>query len=384
MRAVTVVSPEFEALGHEAAIRFWRYTGIEVDVLRCAAADGHRVKLEALRDAAKHGWRFFFDADWWLIRPCHEEIRALLGPWLAGSPIPGDMADSDAREYGYDPRCRITSGFLTFDPMLPQWDKVIRLALELQDAVSRKCDEVYLNAAAHHLGLPVRVIDSGWNWYMRNKYPYEPSQIWALHAGGYPVTSRFQLLQAAATNSTTPSWSLDASELVWLQSLARKLCQQGLRRVVEFGPGASTSALLAAGSRVTTCETSARAYCMHAAHFQKHQNLTICLTHHEPQLSGLSALADWCFVDGPVGSLLVEGKSRWHQLCWSAARCNFILLHDSKRTGEQCSIAALKAAGWKVIDIESPRGFAILWRGCDDLITKLHLHDVKQRQVPVV
>lgn len=205
MRAVTIASPEFEELAFEAAHRFWLHTGIDVDVLRCSAEMSHRVKLEALRDAAKSDWRFFFDADCWLVRPCHEQVRALLGPWIAGAPIPGVMADFQAREYGFDPRCRITSGFMAFDPSLPKWDAALHLALDLQaDDLER--DEVYLNAALHHFQVPVRVIDGGWNWYLSYSYGYQPSVVWAVHAGGCPVGERFQKLEAAARQVTTDMW----------------------------------------------------------------------------------------------------------------------------------------------------------------------------------
>ncbi len=371
MRAVTVVSPEYEAVGQEAAARFWRFARIKADVLRCRAEDSHRVKLEALRDAAKSGWRFFFDADWWLTGPCQPEIRALLGPWLAGAPIPGTMADYQARDFGYDPRCRVTSGFLAFDPTLPMWDKVLALALKLQAAMDPNRDEVFLNAAAHHFGLPVRVIDSGWNWYMRQAYPYQPPRIRALHAGGFPVAERHAVLHAATSAPPPPNWSLDEAELVWLERVARVLVKRGMRRVVEFGPGASTRVLLAAGCDVTSCETDKRAFCMHAVDFGNQKNLTLRFTKHEPLLSGLDVPADWCFVDGPMGSLLVDGKARWHQLVWSATRCPFIILHDTKREGEKRSMSALGADHWDVTAVESPRGLAIISRGSKSLIDML-------------
>lgn len=372
MRAVTVVSPEYEGMGREAALRFERHTGIEVDVVRCAAVHGHRVKLEVLRDAAESGWRFFFDADWWLIQSCHQEIRALLGPWLAGAPIPGTVADGEGREFGYDPRSRITSGFLVFDPTLPLWGRVLRLALELQASVAlSRRDEVYLNAAAHHFGLPVRVIDAGWNWCLRPNYSYEPPQIWALHAAGHPLKARHQILHQAANKPPPPSWALDDAEMVWLRSVARFLVSRGMKHVVEFGPGVSTRALLDSGCEVTSCETNKRAFCIHTVRFQERARLALRLTRNEQALSGLDARADWCFVDGPMGSLLTDGKARWHQLAWSAARCRFIILHDSKRPGEQRSLAALKAKGWSVTDVETPRGFAIVWRECDELIESL-------------
>lgn len=370
MRAVTVVSPEFEALGFEAAHRFWQFTGIEVDVLHCTAADSHRVKLETLRNAAKSDWRFFFDADCWLVRPCHEQVRALLGPWVAGAPIPGAMADFQAREYGFDPRCRITSGFLAFDPTLQGWDAALDLALDLQ-STDPKHDEVYLNAALHHFQVPVRVIDGGWNWYLSYAYGYQPNVIWAVHAGGCPVSGRFTMLERAAKQVTTDTWGLDDREVVWLEKIAGILAARGMRQVVEFGPGRSTGALLAAGCQVTSCETSPQYYCALRAANADQPNLKLLLTRHEPGLSGLDAAVDWALVDGPLGSLQVDGKARWHQLRWSAARCGLILLHDSKRDGEQRSIQALRSDGWNVIHIDTPRGLSILWRECEDVIEGL-------------
>ena len=81
--------------------------------------------------------------------------------------------------------------------------------------------------------------------------------------------------------------------------------------------------------------------------------------------------ADWALVDGPVGSLLVDGKARWHQLAWCAARCPFTVLHDAKRDGERRSLDALRQDGWNVTEVETPRGFAIIWRGCEELMGEL-------------
>ena len=370
IRAVTVVSPEFEPLGFEAAHRFWQFTGIDVDVVRCSPADGHRVKLQTLRDAAKSNWRVFFDADCWLVRPCHEQVRSLLGPWVAGAPIPGVMADFQAREYGFDPRCRITSGFMAFDPSLPSWDAALGLALDLQ-ASDQNRDEVYLNAALHHFQVPVRVIDGGWNWYLSYPYGYHPNVIWAVHAGGCQVSERFSMLVNASKQVTTDTWGLDDEEVVWLGKVAGILVARGMRQVVEFGPGRSTGALLAAGCRVTSCETSPQFYCALRAANVDQPDLTLLLTKNEPGLSGLNAAVDWALVDGPLGSLQVDGKARWHQLAWSAARCGLILLHDAKRDGEQRSIQVMRADGWNVLDIATPRGFALLWRGCEDVIEAL-------------
>ena len=365
MRAVTIISPGFEATGDEAAARFRRYAGIEVDVLRCESSDAHRVKLQAFADAAIHGWRWWFDADWWLLRHCENEIRETLGPWVAGTPIPVDQARDEGGAYGFDPRCRVTTGFVAFDPSLPNWDRALRLALDLQAHEGVRRDEVYLNAALHHFQVPVRMLDSGWNWCLQavSLYGYVPAVIHAIHAAGIAAAQKqARLSQAASTHAGTANpWSLDAVELAWLLRFATALCRAGHDRVVEFGPGLSTLALLQAGCRVTSCETNPRAFC--AATAVVPAEVALKLIPNEPGLGGLEAPCDWAFVDGPPGDLLVDGKSRWHALDWCRQRCQIIVLHDAKRAGEQQSIAALQGTGWAAHPVDTPRGLCVLTFG---------------------
>ena len=365
MKAVTIISPGFELAGNEAVRRMRDHAGVEVDVLHCQAADAHRVKLQAFADAAQRGWRWWFDADWWLLRPCSQEIRATLGPWVAGTPIPVDKARTEAPEYGYDPRCRVTTGFVAFDPALPNWDCAMKLALELQAARGDGRDELYFNAAIHHFQIPVRMLDSGWNWCFQatGLYGYAPPVVHAIHAAGVPAAEKEpRLHQAALDHADRPnSWSLDAQEQAWLGHLAKSLHDAGLRHVVEFGPGRSTCRLVDAGCLVTTCETDARACCMATVSFNS--QCTVKLIRNEPGLGGLNAPCDWAFVDGPPGHLLVDGKSRWHALEWCRSRCELIVLHDARRPGEQQSIAALQALGWSARHVDTPRGLCVLTHG---------------------
>ena len=365
MKAVTIISPGFEATGDEAVARFRRYAGAEVDVLRCAAGDAHYVKLQAFADAAAHGWRWWFDADWWLVHHCEGEIRETLGPWVAGTPIPVDRARAEGGEYGYDPRCRVTTGFVAFDPTLPNWDRALRLALDLQAHRDLQRDELFLNAALHHFRVPVRMLDSGWNWCFQaaSLYGYAPAVIHAIHAAGIAPGQKAEGLHGAAQsclNDVNP-WSLDTTELAWLARFAALLRQAQQHRVVEFGPGRSTQSLLEAGCTVTSCETDVRAFCIASASLPA--DVSVKLFVHEPGLGGLDVPCDWAFVDGPPGNLLVEGKSRWHVLDWCRTRCAIIVLHDAKRPGEQLSIAALQGMGWAVHPVDTPRGLCVLTLG---------------------
>ncbi|MDB6120243.1 MAG: hypothetical protein JWO08_4024 [Verrucomicrobiaceae bacterium] len=365
MKAVTIISPGFEQSGEEAVRRFREHAGVEVDVLRCDAATAHRVKLQAFADASKHGWRWWFDADWWLLRPCAKEIRGTLGPWVAGTPIPVDQARAEGREYGFDPRCRVTTGFIAFDPSLPQWNRAMKLALDLQAARGAGRDEVYLNAALHHFDIPVRTLDSGWNWCLQatTLYGYVPPIVHAIHAAGVPMAEKQARLDKEATTyeDLRNPWSIDARELTWLTSFARSMHEAGLRHVVEFGPGSSTHALMSAGGTITTCETDPRACCIATASLP--ERCDVKLIPYQPGLGGLEAPCDWALVDAPAGHLLVDGKSRWYSLEWCSQRCRLIVLHDSKRPGEQASIVALEAMGWSTLHIDTPRGLCVLTHG---------------------
>lgn len=365
MKAVTIISPGFERTGGEAVRRVRELAGIEVDVLECEASAAHRVKLQAFADAARHGWRWWFDADWWLLRPCHEAMKETLGPWVAGTPIPVDQARTEGKEYGYDPRCRATTGFVAFDPTLPRWDRAMKLALDLQSARGAGRDELFFNAALQHFNIPVRMLDSGWNWCVQatSLYGYTPATIHAIHAAGVPMAQKEDhLLRAAeAYAGWADPWGLDEEELAWLSHFARVLVEAGLREAVAFSSDRSTRQLMEAGCTVITCDIDARACCI--ATVELPETCQVKLVPHEPGLGGLDIAFDWAFVDGPPGHLLVEGKSRWHVLEWCSSRCQIIVLHDSKRPGEQNSIAALQEQGWAVQHIQTPRGLCVLTHG---------------------
>ncbi|MEQ1748172.1 MAG: hypothetical protein ABL974_02035 [Prosthecobacter sp.] len=374
MKAVTVISPGFEDVGAEAVARFEQFADMKVTVLRCPASDAHRVKLEAFAHAARQGWRVFFDSDLWFVRPCAEELRQLAGPWVAGCPIPPGLAAAEGERLGYDPRCRVTTGFVVFDPTLPQWQQALKLALNLQQHLGDQRDEVYLNAALHRYQIPIRMIDSGWNWCLRDNHSgYTSDKIWSIHAAGISVTEKLAALQAAAQHYAPRSnpWALDDTELLWLENFARSQCAEGRQNVIEFGPGRSTHALHKAGCTVATYETNPRSFSTLTPTLPT--GVTLHLFKNESSLGGLEATFDWAFVDGPAGHLLVDGKSRWHVLEWCAERCDLIVLHDAKRPGEEQSIAALVSAGWSATRVETERGFCLLTRGISaDLTSPSH------------
>lgn len=363
MKAVTVISPGFEEAGAEAVARFERYAEMEVTVLRCQESEAHRVKIETFAEAERHGWRVFFDADLWLLKPCAHELRQVAGPWIAGCPIPPCVGEAEAQKLGYDPRCRLTTGFVVFDPTLAGWKQAHKLALELQTHLGDDRDEIYLNTAWHRFQMPVRFIDSGWNWCLRDNHSgYTSDQIWSLHAAGISKEQKYSsLTSASAAHAHSPeSWSLDEAELAWLENFARQKKTEGKRQVIEFGPGLSTLALHRAGCAVTSFETIPRS--LSALSPLMPDEVTLRLYRSEPNLGGLEQSFDWAFIDGPAGSQLVDGKSRWHVLEWCAQRCDLIVLHDAKRPGEASSIRALMQAGWSAERIESERGLCVLTR----------------------
>lgn len=365
MKAVTVISPGFEEVGEIACQRWRAFTGMEVDVMHSTAEGAHRAKLQAFTDARANGWRWLFDADWW---PLHWiDVGATLGPWVAGCPIPIEKAAKEGMEYGYDPRCRVTTGFIAFDPNLPNWDVAMRLARQLQAHRGAERDELFFNAAVQHFGIPVRVLDSGWNWCFQAAplYGYAPPKMRAVHAAGVAIPGKLAALQSAVADYAEKAnqWSLDAQELTWLESFAAAMCARHMPLVCEFGPGASTHALLKAGCHVTTFETDVRAHCIISAEF--HPFATSRLVRNAPgmDIPTLGSPADWVFVDGPPGGELVDGKSRWHALQWAALQCSVIVLHDALRDGEKASIAAMQAAGWMAHPIATRRGLCVLTYG---------------------
>lgn len=140
-----------------------------------------------------------------------------------------------------------------------------------------------------------------------------------------------------------------------------KFCKEhGIKKVLEFGPGASTLAFMNAGCSVVSIEENSRWF----QEMQRTLLLPGCLLLQggPPGIMSHPAVAaasfDMAFVDGPAAR---GPLPRMNTLQAAMSKAPWVMLHDANRPGEMASIAQVMRSGeWKLEKITSKRGIAIL------------------------
>lgn len=134
-------------------------------------------------------------------------------------------------------------------------------------------------------------------------------------------------------------------------------------RVLEFGPGTSTRALVEAGvDRVDTCEDSLEYYRRALVDLARFPSVTVHKYLVQPgRPVSVPALDgerfDLGFVDGPFGP-----ESRPPTIRYALDRCDAVLCHDARETHVLPHLRALADEGLRVELIESPNMFALVTR----------------------
>lgn len=150
---------------------------------------------------------------------------------------------------------------------------------------------------------------------------------------------------------------------------------RGARSVLEFGPGASTLALVEAGcERIATCEYQDRWLAATVEMLAPHPQVVVhrYVNAAEVEVEGLPpGEFDLAFVDSPLGIEArryvgfpgQEGCSRLNTLLFALSRAPVVLFHDARREGEQRSLERVIEMGHAVEMIETVKGMARVTRG---------------------
>lgn len=153
-------------------------------------------------------------------------------------------------------------------------------------------------------------------------------------------------------------WSVLEDDCRWIVDYCRR---EGVRRVVEFGPGRSTLAFLQAGCEVLTAENDPERLEEARRTFEKAAGVRVCGYRDEPGcgMEEPETPPDLVFVDGPVAW---NGGSRRHTLEWACRHGRRVLLHDARRPGERQLLRELPAGEWSCRLIPTRKGLALLER----------------------
>lgn len=146
-------------------------------------------------------------------------------------------------------------------------------------------------------------------------------------------------------------------------------------RVLEFGPGISTLALIESGcGAILTCEYNDRWF--NSAHelFKGRPEVSLLRYRNDPEVS-VAGLApddtfDLAFVDSPIGipsrgTVRHPGQedcNRLNTVLFALERAAVVLLHDAKRPGEEMTLSRVAASGHAVSMIDTRKGIARIER----------------------
>lgn len=156
-------------------------------------------------------------------------------------------------------------------------------------------------------------------------------------------------------------WSIGGDDYDWLVTWCRG---QGVKKVVEFGPGDSTLAFLDAGCTVLSAEHDESWRRLAEDRFSLDEGVAVTSFHDVPgcDLPGTDWKPDLVFVDGPPAS---SPNSRWHTLRWGMLHADTVVMHDAHRDAEKLLLSGVFEEEWSVTTIPTEKGLALLQRKTD-------------------
>jgi len=146
--------------------------------------------------------------------------------------------------------------------------------------------------------------------------------------------------------------------------IVRLVDRLGIRTVLEFGPGHSTSVFLALGCEVDSVESDNDRLMkmIHGFHGKK-ANIHPCSDGYPVKSPAFSVSKRWdlAFVDGPWGEEPGKFMPRLNSCLACFRRAPLILLHDTKRQNELRIIAVMLDIGCTIIDaFNTEKGMVLL------------------------
>jgi len=205
----TIATTGYEAMAHEAAARFRRFSGCHCLILTADGRDGYGLKM-ALPQMAAGRVTIFFDADLFFIRQI--PVRELVGmDGLAAVADPAARHDTfcrrDAEALGFDPKRYVNTGLMVFNAADSRVQKAFDEASVFLDhkkagaytQVEDVTEQSLLNLALHRNQLPTRWLPPEWNTYLHaaqfGHIDSIPARPYCIHAAGIPLDRKYELLK---------------------------------------------------------------------------------------------------------------------------------------------------------------------------------------------
>lgn len=207
---VMVVSPAYREVANRAEVRFRKYAGMDVHVVRCGDEEGFEAKLGLDRVRELEGRPIvFFDADWWLLRPAALREMALSGQWL-GVRDPTVVHEHcfpciDCQENGLQADRYLNTGFFICDLGRPEHCLVFATARRSWRAVQAgrmatadPTDQFHLNRGLLECGVQAGFLPMAYNFFLfaaTEGCCEIPREIVGLHGAGAQRADKLEELR---------------------------------------------------------------------------------------------------------------------------------------------------------------------------------------------
>ncbi|QDT40358.1 Glycosyl transferase family 2 [Gimesia alba] len=164
-----------------------------------------------------------------------------------------------------------------------------------------------------------------------------------------PLFDTDQTTSLFKENAAFNGFSISSIEYDFLVNFVK---QHKIRRVLEFGPGASTWAFLQAGCEVISLEYQEKWYQHYCKIFEDQPQVQILKFDNQPELhipELENKIFDFGFIDSPEGTLGKHYKkfSRLNSCEIVATKTPLWMLHDANRPGEKDTLAVFIERGWQ-------------------------------------
>jgi predicted O-methyltransferase YrrM len=152
------------------------------------------------------------------------------------------------------------------------------------------------------------------------------------------------------------SWAIDRMEFRWISRWCKS---ENIRKVVEFGPGATSYAFLGAGCDLHSFESDEFWLEKHRLLSGVHSSISLLPPDELPANASLPFVPDVVMVDGPPFRQ-GETHSRKKECEWAMEICGQFFLHDSKRDGERATLKDYLSEHFHILHIPSKKGLVIV------------------------